>query len=330
VYIDQSYSFNKVYVRHNWWGSASPSSSIFSPADSIFYAPVSSSENIPGTPKPVLDRILAQFREAKELERTGQLEDAVELYRSIVNSQPDHPTARQALSRLYSTSRNSGQDMLALADDFYSVEQRTVHRDIRREAREWKLRCLLDAGEIGAALAGYRAITECAPGTVEGGMARVCIADIYHHYVGDLQAASDEYRAVSADFSGREEAEIAQMALADLACTDMPDCKPELPQLASTDLQPQSVAFAPNYPNPFNPQTALSFALPQAMRVRLVVYNILGQEVRVLVEGIQPKGGHTVLWDGRNAQGSIVGSGLYFARMEAAGAVHTRKLMLIR
>ncbi|HNW60910.1 MAG TPA: FlgD immunoglobulin-like domain containing protein [bacterium] len=67
-----------------------------------------------------------------------------------------------------------------------------------------------------------------------------------------------------------------------------------------------------NYPNPFNLQTQLTFSVPYAMEVNLVVYNLKGQQVRLLARGWHAPGRYQMIWDGRDDSGLEVGSGLYF------------------
>lgn len=84
-------------------------------------------------------------------------------------------------------------------------------------------------------------------------------------------------------------------------------------------------------PNPFNPETVLSFPLPEAGVVRLAVYNLAVQPVRVLAAGEPwPAGVHTVTWDGRDTSGRPVASGLYLVRLEAGGSVRVGKIALLR
>ncbi len=85
-----------------------------------------------------------------------------------------------------------------------------------------------------------------------------------------------------------------------------------------------------NYPNPFNPETVIGYALGQAGRVRLDVYNLLGQHVRTLVDGWNPAGQNTVLWDGRGTDGSKVASGVYLYRLKTDNVTETRKMVLMR
>jgi hypothetical protein len=88
---------------------------------------------------------------------------------------------------------------------------------------------------------------------------------------------------------------------------------------------PASWALGQNFPNPFNPSTVVSCQLPVASRVRLVVYDILGREVKVLMDEMKGAGRYEVQFDG-----SGLSSGVYLYRMEAGGYVQTRKLMLLR
>lgn len=93
---------------------------------------------------------------------------------------------------------------------------------------------------------------------------------------------------------------------------------------------PLSFALDQNYPNPFNPTTSISFDLPRAGQVSLVVHNILGRHVRTLVNSTLPAGTHTVQWDARNDGGLPVASGVYFYRLQTPANSATRKMLLLR
>jgi subtilisin-like proprotein convertase family protein len=85
-----------------------------------------------------------------------------------------------------------------------------------------------------------------------------------------------------------------------------------------------------NYPNPFNSRTEIRYAVPSLRPLTVKVYNVLGQDVRTLVQGLSQPGTYTVAWDGRNSQGMDVPSGLYLVRMESAGRNSTGKMILMR
>jgi hypothetical protein len=93
---------------------------------------------------------------------------------------------------------------------------------------------------------------------------------------------------------------------------------------------PNEFTVGQNYPNPFNPSTAISFGLPRAARVTIVVYNILGQQVARLVDEIRPAGTYQVMWDGTDQSGKGVASGVYLYRVSADEFSATRKMALVR
>ena len=99
--------------------------------------------------------------------------------------------------------------------------------------------------------------------------------------------------------------------------------------------QPTEFSLAQNYPNPFNAGTLISYSVPSASRVILDMFNIHGQRVATVDQGLQPAGTHTVSWTGLDAQGRPVASGIYFYRLrlpdkERGVERQTRKMLLLR
>jgi glycosidase len=93
---------------------------------------------------------------------------------------------------------------------------------------------------------------------------------------------------------------------------------------------PSQFQLNQNYPNPFNPSTTLSFDISQPGNVTLKMYNLLGQEIAVLLNGYLQSGRHSVMWNGMSSQRQQVGSGVYFARLQQESQVRVRKLVLVR
>ena len=83
-------------------------------------------------------------------------------------------------------------------------------------------------------------------------------------------------------------------------------------------------------PNPFNPSTHINYRLDQPGVVKLMIYNILGQPIRTLVDEAQVAGKYRVLWDSRDDEGNAVASGIYLARLIYPGKVHTQRLLLLK
>jgi hypothetical protein len=92
---------------------------------------------------------------------------------------------------------------------------------------------------------------------------------------------------------------------------------------------PKSFSIEQNYPNPFNPETTIRFQLPVDSRVSLTVYNLMGQEIVSLVAGNRSAGFHAVVWNGQDAQGSKVPTGVYLYNFSAGDFRVTKKMILI-
>jgi len=92
---------------------------------------------------------------------------------------------------------------------------------------------------------------------------------------------------------------------------------------------PSALALG-NFPNPFNPQTTISFSLPERNHVSLVIYDIAGRRIRTLVESDLGEGRHVAVWSGHDDSGATVTSGAYFARLVCGNRTKTRTLMLVK
>jgi hypothetical protein len=96
------------------------------------------------------------------------------------------------------------------------------------------------------------------------------------------------------------------------------------------DIPANRLLLLQNVPNPFNPSTTIPFVLPKREHVRISVYNVEGKLVKNLLNGVLDKGLKRVRWDGTDSYGRPVSSGVYFCRLNAAGDVLTKKMVLLR
>jgi hypothetical protein len=90
------------------------------------------------------------------------------------------------------------------------------------------------------------------------------------------------------------------------------------------------LTLSQNHPNPFNPSTTISFSLPKRAKAKLSVYNIEGKIVSTLVDGVIDDGFKKVTWDGKDAGGTAVSSGVYFCRLTAGKRTVTKKMVLLK
>jgi flagellar hook assembly protein FlgD len=95
---------------------------------------------------------------------------------------------------------------------------------------------------------------------------------------------------------------------------------------------PETFSLTQNYPNPFNPETHIDYNLANAQEqlTRLVIYNTLGEEIRMLVDEKQSAGAYRATWDGRNDAGRRVASGVYFYKLHSGSFAQLKKMMLIK
>jgi len=102
----------------------------------------------------------------------------------------------------------------------------------------------------------------------------------------------------------------------------------------STPVMPENIAaltLLPNYPNPFNPRTTISYSLESDGQVELAVYSARGARVRTLVSEWQTSdASHTVIWDGKDSKGQAQSSGVYYARLESQGTAALLKMVLLK
>ena len=88
--------------------------------------------------------------------------------------------------------------------------------------------------------------------------------------------------------------------------------------------------LAPNSPNPFNSATVITYHLAVPGPVQLVIYNVLGQPVRTLVDASQAAGAYQVRWDARDGGGVVLSTGVYIARLSYPGGVQTQRLLYLK
>jgi len=96
-------------------------------------------------------------------------------------------------------------------------------------------------------------------------------------------------------------------------------------QINMQDFHPENFSLSQNFPNPFNPATTIRFVLSKGSKVTLKVYNILGKEIVVLIDGKKTAGIHSVLWDASGFE-----SGIYFYKLETENYFEVKKLILLQ
>jgi hypothetical protein len=106
--------------------------------------------------------------------------------------------------------------------------------------------------------------------------------------------------------------------------------KPAPPETYSDLSLPEDYMLSTNYPNPFNPTTIIHYAIPEAQRVKITIYDITGKEVKTLVNEVKPAGYYSINWDGTNNDFRKAASGMYIYCMKTDAFIKSQKMLLIR
>jgi C1A family cysteine protease/putative hemolysin len=155
--------------------------------------------------------------------------------------------------------------------------------------------------------------------------------------VGEHVTLSDSVR-VAIEVSDRDDDSLVEAALDDFSVKYL-SCGMEerifhsgaLTLDGSVTVAADHLSLGPNTPNPFNPETTISFVLPDRAAVSLIICDSTGRVVRRLLNGeVKPSGRGAVIWDGRDDSGARAASGVYFCRLESKGRVLSRKMVLLK
>ena len=98
----------------------------------------------------------------------------------------------------------------------------------------------------------------------------------------------------------------------------------------SNSLVPDAISLDQNYPNPFNPITTLRYGLPEDAMVNITIYDMLGRQVKTLVNHTQDAGYRSVIWDATNDYGKPVSAGIYLYQIQAGEYIQTKKMVLLK
>jgi len=93
---------------------------------------------------------------------------------------------------------------------------------------------------------------------------------------------------------------------------------------------PSMLTAVTSFPNPFNPDTSISFSLSEKAEVSIMVYNAKGQKVRGFPTYLYNSGKNIVSWNGKDNQGNTVSSGIYFMRLSTKHDTYTHKMLLMK
>ena len=274
---------------------------------------------------------------------------------SVHDASDEGPLGSYTIERLDDEEWVSLHSIDAYGAEYYTTEAHTLMDSTEEDDGMTSYR-VVAAMEVGALISetaeGY-SIDNIAPGVPTGLMATVSETGIYLSW--DLSSAEDfQYfnleKSSTADFGEYQVIETADTAYLDanyeidvtvyyrLVAYDDGGNASDYSVVVDvtvlwTDLGiaiPDEFAIHQNYPNPFNPVTTLRYDLPEQGHVRITIYDMLGRDVKTLINGYQDPGYKSINWDATNDYGKPVSAGMYLYQIHAGEYIEVRKMVLVK
>ncbi|MBN2088003.1 right-handed parallel beta-helix repeat-containing protein [candidate division KSB1 bacterium] len=341
-------------ATYNWWGTANPANYRYlrnnnlDVSNGLIENPCPDPHSLPKKSvdeRELIDAIetntvtnsdkdaVQLFEKARQLQWEKQYQSAIMIYQQIIN---DYPTSHEAemacvrLMRCYQLSENKteGKSMLG------SIATRYTDSNVGMKAAEVLADQEVRDGNISTAITYYTNLS-----TTKNNRSNEALFELWKIYF-NISKNKDQAQSLLALYENQygldENLLFMKLAMGLISGDEAAKLARELEEKlykkqAPTEIWeiPETFELHANHPNPFNPVTRIDYELPEAGRVKIEIYNILGERIIVLVNREMSAGRYFELWNARNSSGHRVSSGIYFCRMQTAQFTKTIKMTLL-
>lgn len=321
-------------LRYNYWGSDQWDNPIY-PSNDRFNPPIiNPNENEigfyleplwnPGPPHIITwenDELI--YHSAIDLALAENIDGAIYLFKELISQYPGSDYAPAAAKNLLALE----QDKQALKNYYATEPNLHWNGEIDKLADYLENYCNIKMGDYQTAIAWFEAVISNPPSELDSLMAVIDLGYVYLLMQENPPKAPITCRYPH--FKPKSRAEYERNTEAILSALYSP-IENSNQNGYNVPLIAQHPVLHKNYPNPFNPVTTISFILHKEMRCNLDIYNIKGQKVKTLYNGVSVAGTQKVVWDGTDDIGKPVSSGLYYYRLSTPQGVQTRKMLLLK
>jgi tetratricopeptide (TPR) repeat protein len=330
---------NSVYAQYNYWGSSSPDPNV---SDNVVWQPYLTSDPTGGgLLKPLADDApfvlnnaatdttgKSEFAKAYLVYLSGDYTGAMVLFKELVTKYPETAAGLQALALTDYCYQNLANAIASLSY-LDQVGASYAGKEISGLAQSIAVGHLVKMGSCQEAITNSRQILNAFPDKDLAKYALYDLGTIYWFFLADHKMGESYYRQLIAKYPDDDLSISALATLGEWQPGSQP--KPEAPPLLTNEHQvPTEFRLEQNYPNPFNPETVISYQLPAASAVTLLICNLLGQKIRTLVDEQQAAGSYSVQWDGKDESGLAAASGIYMYSIKAGAFSAVKKMVLVR
>lgn len=248
---------------------------------------------------------------------------AISLFKQLISEFPGSEFAAASAKHIYALEN----DKLALKDYYLSEPNLHYNGEIDKIIDYLTTHCNIKLGNYQEAIAWFEDVISNPPSELDSLMAVIDLGYVYMLMEGDDKASViamyPQLKPKSLlEFEANRESILSNLY------TSVEN--PYGNESHSSAIIPMVPVLERNYPNPFNPTTTLSFSLPSEMVCKLEIYNVRGQKVKTLLNESLQSGRHTIVWDGKDAHGRSVSSGVYFYRLDTPNRTQTSKMLLMK
>lgn len=315
----------------NYWGDSNPDpQDLFYPySTKLNIYPWLTSQQVPSGGYQTASIFEDLYSQALACMATSEYEEAIDCFEQVALNDTTTGLRVGAVSNLLTAYRRSETPYCNLFQFLNTIAETTQDFRVRLEANNTIARANREMAEYQAAIGHYESIILDPTTLFEDSI--FAVIDAGYAYL-EAAANGNGKRSDGGEVFG----EIAELRPLNRAVQDqkvamlMSLLRNRSYSIAERVELPEEFVLQPAYPNPFNPTVTIPFGLPASSKINVVVYNVLGQHIVTLVDGIQQAGYHRVVWDGRSASGTPLSSGVYFIKMEAPHFVKTRKIVMLK
>jgi hypothetical protein len=262
---------------------------------------------------------LTKWREVKDVAKSGSKAVALDATMKFINDHSESELIPAALISMATLSNNEGK-YLGISDHLLKLANDLPRNSDRVIAKRLGYRTKANEGKPAEALAGLESMMDASDSPQDSIRALVDAMGVcYFNKHANLHPNHSNIAVADRHAFTRRIVELAKLV-----------GNPELLKAGRGTILPTKYVLYQNYPNPFNPTTEIKFDLPEAVKVELKIYNVLGQEVTTLLNEVRPAGAYRVIWDSKSSNGASVASGVYVYQLKAGNFTSARKMVLMR
>ena len=321
---NDSLSLKRYYCREVFWGTNNAEE-----IEDSFYPPEWEVEFIPFSEEPQsgyvpLNPGSGRFKEGFQAELEGDLINAKEKYQQSISENPDNIEALWSCSRLLNCSIEQ-YEFSELQEYYNTIVDTSSNVDLVKLSESNIILCDRKLENYQDAIYKYEEILEDDITEIDSICTRLDIvytymeADTIGGRASNLMFNNEEYVIISLEHAKQLENEFMGLLLHNTNKGSV--YSPII----------ENIKLHNNYPNPFNPNTNISFSIPEDSKVIISIYNIKGQKVKTLTDSKFERGIHKLIWDSKDSNGKSVSSGIYFYKLDVNGkSKAVRKMLLLK